>query len=145
MKELRTNYIKLSLTDKEFEVLQDLSENLDIPISATIRKLINYATVVGLLGEVYIESRKKYPNEIKLIEHVLTNSDKIEEYAEKQQILINFINDISSLAVFNLKWNLIGNENSFVPILDLIKHGKWDDPDFIEWVKKYQETNLEKK
>jgi hypothetical protein len=145
MKELRTNYVKLSLTNKEFEVLQELSENLDTSISGTIRKLVNYATLVGLLGELYSQAREKHPSDVKLIEHVLTNSNKIEDYAEKQQTLLNFINEISSLAIFNLQWQKIGNQNSFEPILDLIKHGKWDDPDFIELVKKYQETKLEKK
>jgi hypothetical protein len=145
MKELRTNYVKLSLTNKEFEVLQELSENLDISISGTIRKLVNYATLVGLLGELYSQARKKYPSDVKLIEHVLTNSNKIEDYAEKQQTLLNFINEISSLAIFNLQWQKIGNQNSFVPILDLIKEANWDNPEFVEWAKKISETKLEKK
>lgn len=149
MKELRTNYVKLSLTNKEFEILQDLSENLDLSISGTIRKLINYATVVGLLGEAYMEARKKYPNDVKLIENTITDSNSIEDYAEKTEVLTNFIKDISSLAVFNIQWKQIGNQNSFSPILDLMKEANWNNPDFEEWLKEWNnkrlETNIQKK
>lgn len=148
-KYLRTNYIKVSLTEKEFEAIHNLSEGLDQTISGTIRELVCYGSMVGYLGFIMKELTIKYPKETEAIESILEgNKEDLNSVLDNKLTILNFKKDLMAFSSFYYEWEKTGNENGFEPITKLIEKANWNDPSLSivrEAFNKRKDTKVRKK
>lgn len=138
MKELRTNYVKVSLTDREMELLQQLSDSINKPVSSTIRELISYGALVGYLQEAIEWAEKTAPSGMKLLEQALEGGNRA-TYIENRKKILDFKKEMLSLYSFNSQWMDYGNENGFLPIIELFKKLDWNDPYIVGLMKSHEE------
>jgi hypothetical protein len=138
MKELRTNYVKLSLTDSESEILQKLSDSIGKPVSSTIRELISYGALVGYLQQVIEKAEKEAPQLVKLVEQALEGGNRA-TFIQNRKKILDFKREMLSLYMFNTEWRALGNETGFHPIVELAKKFDLNDPYIVGLLKNHEE------
>jgi hypothetical protein len=107
---IRTNYIKLSLTDKEYDNLVAYSEEVNKTISGAVRDIIDLASDVGILYGIakdsYMELKKS--NDPKIAEtedHLLTLIKNLPFKA--QMDFYAYLSKLDKLAPFSKDWKSV--------------------------------------
>jgi hypothetical protein len=113
MEQKRTNYIKLSLTNEEYEAVQLYSESINAPTSTAIRNLIELAVEVSsAFGEL-----KNRIDELKNTEQGKPINDALNEFIEDMSFsdrvkLYSELNKLDAMAQFSRHWktkNILSN------------------------------------
>lgn len=107
----RTQYVKLSLTDAEFDALEKFSEAVDKPIAYCIRMMIErladvsqvYSTLKDGYNNMPIEERKKLTEQFFDLD--LDVSDKLHFY--------KFLDDMKHIAEFSSAWQKASKKHIF--------------------------------
>ncbi len=117
MEQKRTNYIKLSLTNEEYEAVQSYSESINAPTSTAIRNLIELAVQVSsAFGEL-----KNRIDELKKTEQGKPINDALNEFIENLTFservkLYSELDKLDAMAQFSRHWK---TKNLFPPIVTL--------------------------
>jgi hypothetical protein len=106
MEAKRTNYIKISLTDEEFDSLQRYSENINKPLSSSIRNIID--TMVDV-SNVYAEIVKYYKQGIKEVKELQDAESEVKKMISEMPIadqieLYGYISKMNNLSLFAKDW-----------------------------------------
>jgi hypothetical protein len=105
MEAKRTNYIKISLTNEEFDSIQRYSENINKPISTAIRNIIEVTVDVpsafGTLQKEY--NQMKNTQEGKNIQTAFDDAIQAMPLSQRLETYI-YINKLNALADFANDW-----------------------------------------
>ena len=104
---IRTNYIKLSLTDKEYDDLVKHSESVNMTISGSVRDLLDFASDVGCLygalHEVWMKLKKENdPKHAECEQQLLTLLKDLP--FQNQMDVYSYFNKLNSLVPFSKDW-----------------------------------------
>ncbi len=109
---IRTNYIKLSLTNEEYDNLVEYSEAVNKTISGAVRDLIDLATDIGVLygvaKENYLKVRKVDPKLIETEQHFLTIMKDLP--FKTQMDVYSYISKLDRLAPFSSEWKTVNKK-----------------------------------
>jgi|688.fasta_scaffold2053523_1 hypothetical protein len=107
----RTQYVKLSLTDAEYDALEKFSDNFDKPIAYCIRMMIErladvssvYSTLRDGFNNMPIEEKEKLSNQF--FESELSPQNKADIY--------KFLSDMKHISQFSLDWQKASKKQIF--------------------------------
>ena len=107
---IRTNYIKLSLTDQEYDHLVQYSEATSKTLSGGLRDIIDLASDIGMLygkaKAIYLEDRKKNePKSVELEETLLTIIKGLPFKA--QMDFYAYLSKLDNLVPFSEDWKSV--------------------------------------
>jgi len=104
---IRTNYIKLSLTDKEYDDLVNYSESINKTISGSVRDLLDFASDVGYLygalNEAYFKLKKENSPNLAETEQQLLTLLKSLPFKEQMDVYA-YLNKLNTLVPFSKDW-----------------------------------------
>jgi hypothetical protein len=104
---IRTNYIKLSLTDKEYDDLVNYSESINKTISGSVRDLLDFASDIGFmygsLQEAYMKLKNENdPNHAEFEKQMLTFLKDLP--FQNQMDIYSYFNKLNTLVPFSKDW-----------------------------------------
>lgn len=106
----RTNYIKLSLTDKEFHALEKLSQGLDNTMSGTVREIITIATQTSIWVGEFVENVKTNPPEIRSAMHLIEQ----ELTEDQKKVMHKIMHYVLEMKQFSKEWRPSNIKKRFV-------------------------------